>query len=91
MENNNLSILADRHTTIAFLATPISSFVVIGIFLAPFHHHRHTPHRHHQLLISTIGTAQQPSPDSATSSPCCPIIGNVGYRQSFYRPDTSLL
>jgi hypothetical protein len=92
MENNNLSILADQHTTIAFLATPMSPFVVIGIFPASFHHYRHTPpHRHRQLSISAIGTAQQPPPDSATSSPYCPIINNVGYRQSFYRADTSLL
>jgi hypothetical protein len=90
MENNNLSILANRHTTIAFLATPMSPIVVIGIFPTSIHNHRHTPLHWHQQL-SAIGIAQQPPPDSAISSSCCPIIGNIDHRQFLYRPYTSLL
>jgi len=90
MENSKLSILANRHTTIAFLATPMSPIFIIGIFPASFHNHRHTPlHWHWQL--SAISIAQQPPPDSATSSSCCPIIGNIDHRQSLYWPYTSLL
>jgi len=92
MENNNLFVFANRHTTIAFLATPMSPFVVIGIFPASFHNHQHTPlHQRRQSSIPAIGITQQPSPDSATSSSCCPITGNADHRQLFYRPRTSLL
>ena len=31
MEDNNLSILGDRHTTIVLPTTPTSSFTIIGI------------------------------------------------------------
>jgi len=77
MENNNLSVLGDRHTTSVLPMTSMSSFTIIGItsFIGIGN-----------FSTSAIGTDQLPFLDLTISSSCCLVIGTIGHQQLPYRP-----
>jgi len=75
MENNNSSILSDRHTIIIFLTTATPSSTIIGISSS-------IGLGKHQYQPSTKD--QPPSLDLVIS--CCFIIGIIVHRQFLCQP-----
>jgi len=54
MENNNLSILDDRHIVIVLPTTPTSSFTIIGTSSSIGIGNRHISHRHRSINVPDL-------------------------------------